>query len=184
SEGVLLSDDSVRVLDPRGKRVDDGKPAHVAGKSSTATVGLRSGLPEGTFTVAWQAVSEDSHPVGGAFTFSIGAPSKTSVVLPSAEPDETVSALYGIARYAAYGGFVLLVGGCVFAGHCHANRGVRRVAATGWGTLFGATVALLLLRGPYTSSGRGIGAAFDLGLLRDVLDTKPGTALLCRLLLL
>ncbi|GAA4660028.1 copper resistance CopC/CopD family protein [Streptomyces youssoufiensis] len=184
SEGVLLSDDSVRVLDPRGERVDDGKPAHVAGKSSTATVGLRSGLPEGTFTVAWQAVSEDSHPVGGAFTFSIGAPSKTSVVLPSAEPDETVSALYGIARYAAYGGFVLLVGGCVFAGHCHANRAVRRVAATGWGTLFGATVALLLLRGPYTSSGRGLGAAFDLGLLRDVLDTKPGTALLCRLLLL
>lgn len=184
SEGVLLSDDSVRVLDPRGERVDDGKPAHVAGRSSTATVGLRSGLPEGTFTVAWQAVSEDSHSVGGAFTFSIGAPSKTSVVLPSAEPDETVSALYGIARYAAYGGFVLLVGGCVFAGHCHANRAVRRVAATGWGTLFGATVALLLLRGPYTSSGRGLGAAFDLGLLRDVLDTKPGTALLCRLLLL
>ncbi|WEV26639.1 copper resistance protein CopC [Streptomyces sp. 71268] len=184
SEGVLLSDDSVRVLDPQGERVDDGKPAHVAGKSSTATVGLRSGLPEGTFTVAWQAVSEDSHPVGGAFTFSIGAPSKTSVVLPSAEPDGTVSALYGIARYAAYGGFVLLVGGCVFAGHCHANRAVRRVAATGWGTLFGATVALLLLRGPYTSNGRGLGAAFDLGLVRDVLDTKPGTALLCRLLLL
>ncbi|MFF5719513.1 copper resistance CopC/CopD family protein [Streptomyces buecherae] len=184
SEGVLLSDDSVRVLDPRGERVDDGKPAHVAGRSSTATVGLRSGLPEGTFTVAWQAVSEDSHPVGGAFTFSIGAPSETSVVLPSAEPDETVSALYGIARYAAYGGFVLLVGGCVFAGHCHANRAVRRVAATGWGTLFGATVALLLLRGPYTGNGRGLGAAFDLGLLRDVLDTKPGTALLCRLLLL
>ncbi|MFD4996101.1 copper resistance CopC/CopD family protein [Streptomyces buecherae] len=184
SEGVLLSDDSVRVLDPRGERVDDGKPAHVAGRSSTATVGLRSGLPDGTFTVAWQAVSEDSHPVGGAFTFSIGAPSKTSVVLPSAEPDETVSALYGTARYAAYAGFVLLVGGCVFAGHCHANRGVRRVVATGWGTLFGATVALLLLRGPYTSGGRGLGAAFDLGLLRDVLDTKPGTALLCRLLLL
>ncbi len=184
SEGVLLSDDSVRVLDPQWERVDDGKPAHVAGKSSTATVGLRSGLADGTFTVAWQAVSEDSHPVGGAFTFSVGAPSKTSVVLPSAEPDETVSALYGIARYAAYGGFVLLVGGCVFAGHCHANRAVRRVAATGWGTLFGATVALLLLRSPYTSNGRGIGAAFDLGLVRDVLDTKPGTALLCRLLLL
>ncbi|MBB5934242.1 copper transport protein [Streptomyces zagrosensis] len=184
SEGVLLSDDSVRVLDPRGERVDDGKPAHVGGKSSTAAVRLRSGLPTGTFTVAWQAVSEDSHPVGGAYTFSIGAPSKTSVTVPSAEPDDTVSALYDIVRYAAYGGFVLLVGACVFAGRCHTTRGVQRVAATGWVALFAATVALLMLRGPYTSNGKGLGAAFDLGLLRDVLDTKPGTAMLSRLLLL
>ncbi|MFE6774742.1 copper resistance CopC/CopD family protein [Streptomyces sp. NPDC057702] len=184
SEGVLLSDDSVRVLDPRGARVDTGKPAHVAGASSTASVALRPGLPRGTFTVAWQAVSEDSHPVGGAFTFSVGAPSKTSVTLPSAEPDATVSALYGIGRYAAYAGFVLLVGACVFAGRCHSSRAVQRVAATGWVTLFAATLALLLLRGPYASNGRGLGAAFDLGLLRDVLDTKPGTALLYRLLLL
>ncbi|MFT2015413.1 copper resistance CopC/CopD family protein [Streptomyces sp. 796.1] len=184
SEGVLLSDDSVRVLDPRGERVDDGEPSHVDGKSSTATVRLRNGLPTGTFTVAWQAVSEDSHPVGGAFTFSIGAPSATSVTLPSAEPDDTVAALYDLARYVAYGGFVLLVGGCVFAGRCHAGRAVQRVAATGWAALAVSTFVLLLLRGPYTSTGKGLGAAFDLALVRDVLDTKSGTALVSRLLLL
>lgn len=184
SEGVLLSDDSVRVLDPRGKRVDAGEPGHVDGKSTTATVALHTGLPDGTFTVAWKAVSEDSHPVGGAFTFSIGAPSKTTVSVPAtAEPDATVDLLYDTARYAAYAGFVLLVGGCLFAGLCRSSRPVERVAASGWVTLFVATLLLLLLRGPY-ANGDGIGAAFDLGGLDEVLSTKPGAALLSRLLLL
>ncbi|QKV93862.1 copper resistance protein CopC/CopD [Streptomyces sp. NA02950] len=184
SEGVLLSDDSVRVLDPKGKRVDTGKPGHVAGKTSTAAVRLHSGLPEGTFTVAWKVVSEDSHPVNGATTFSIGAPSETTVkVSKGGESDSTVGTLYGIGRYAAYGGFAALVGASVFAGVCRSSRSVRKIAVGGWVTLFAATLALLLLRGPYTG-GEGIGAVFDLGGLGDVLSTKPGAAMLSRLLLL
>ncbi|MFI0775528.1 copper resistance protein CopC [Streptomyces sp. NPDC021212] len=184
TEGVLLGRDAVRVLDPKGKRVDTGKTAHVDGKSSTASVDLRSGLPDGTYTVAWKAVSEDSHPVSGAFTFSIGAPSKTSVEAPTGESgDSTVTTLYGIGRYAAYGGFAALVGACVFAGVCRSSRPVRKIAVGGWATLFGATVMLLLLRGPYADS-EGLGKVFDLGGLGDALDTKPGAALLSRLLLL
>ncbi|MFD8279446.1 copper resistance CopC/CopD family protein [Streptomyces solisilvae] len=184
SEGVLLSGDSVRVLDPKGKRVDTGKTAHVGGKSSTAAAGLHSGLPDGTYTVAWKAVSEDSHPVSGAFTFSIGAPSKTTAkVSTGGESDSTVGTLYGIGRYAAYGGFAALVGGCVFAGLCRSSRPVRKIAVSGWVTVFTATLVLLLLRGPYTD-GEGIGGVLDLGRLGDVLSTKPGAALLSRLLLL
>ncbi|MFD0383337.1 copper resistance protein CopC [Streptomyces stramineus] len=144
---------------------------------------MRSGIADGTYTVAWQAVSEDSHPVAGAFTFSIGAPSKTTAKVTTAKIDPTVDALYGTGRYAAYTGFVLLVGGCVFAGVCRSSRPVQRVAVGGWLTLFGSTVALLLLRGAYTS-GRGPSAVFDLAVLGDVLATKPGAALLSRLLLL
>ncbi|AQW51949.1 copper resistance CopC/CopD family protein [Streptomyces violaceusniger] len=184
SEGVLLSGDSVRVLDPKGKRVDTGKTAHVGGKSSTAAAGLHSGLPDGTYTVAWKAVSEDSHPVSGAFTFSIGAPSKTTAKVPTGEAsDSTVSTLYGIGRYAAYGGFAALVGGSVFAGLCRSSRPVRKIAVGGWVTVFTASLVLLLLRGPYTD-GEGIGGILDLGRLGDVLSTKPGAALLSRLLLL
>ncbi|MFF7348142.1 copper resistance CopC/CopD family protein [Streptomyces antimycoticus] len=184
SEGVLLSGDSVRVLDPKGKRVDTGKTAHVGGKSSTAAAGLHSGLPDGTYTVAWKAVSEDSHPVSGAFTFSIGAPSKTTAKVPTGEAsDSTVSTLYGIGRYAAYGGFAALVGGSVFAGFCRSSRPVRKIAVGGWVTVFTASLLLLLLRGPYTD-GEGIGGILDLGRLGDVLSTKPGAALLSRLLLL
>ncbi|QLE73073.1 hypothetical protein FGW37_17030 [Streptomyces rectiverticillatus] len=183
SEGVLLSADSVRVLDPQGKRVDEGKPAHVDGKSNTASVGLAGGIADGTYTVAWQAVSADSHPVAGAFTFSIGAPSKTAAKVTTAKADPVVDALYTTGRYAAYAGYLLLVGGCVFAGVCRSSRPVQRIAVGGWITLFAATSALLLLRGPYTG-GKGLGAAFDLTLLGDVLATKPGAALLSRLLLL
>ncbi|MFJ2195492.1 copper resistance CopC/CopD family protein [Streptomyces violaceusniger] len=184
SEGVLLSGDSVRVLDPKGKRVDTGKTAHVGGKSSTAAAGLHSGLPDGTYTVAWKAVSEDSHPVSGAFTFSIGAPSRTTAKVPTGEAsDSTVSTLYGIGRYAAYGGFAAMVGGSVFAGLCRSSRPVRKIAVGGWVTVFTASLVLLLLRGPYTD-GEGIGGILDLGRLGDVLSTKPGAALLSRLLLL
>ncbi|MFI9239111.1 FixH family protein [Streptomyces sp. NPDC053079] len=185
SEGVLLSADSVRVLDPRGERVDEGRPEHVDGKSQTAAVALRGGIADGTYTVAWQAVSADSHPVAGAFTFSIGAPSKTTVTVRSAATaiDPAVGTFYGIGRYAAYGGFILLVGGCAFAGVCRSSRPVQRVAVAGWVALFVSTVALLLLRGAYTS-GKGLGAVPDLTLLGDALATKPGAALLSRLLLL
>ncbi|KAK1180843.1 copper resistance protein CopC [Streptomyces sp. NBS 14/10] len=184
SEGVLLSRDSVRILDPKSNRVDTGNPAHVGGKSSTAAVALRPGLPNGTYTVAWKVVSEDSHPVAGAFTFSIGAPSKTKAKVPSdAGADGTVETLYDIVRYVAYGGFAALVGGCVFAGLCRSSRAVQKLAVGGWVALFSATLLLLLLRGPYTN-GEGIGGIFDLGGLGDVLSTKPGAALLSRLLLL
>ncbi|WP_419996448.1 copper resistance protein CopC [Streptomyces boninensis] len=179
SEGVQLSDDSVRVLDPKGRDVAKGEPHHVGGKAASAAVALHSGLPEGTYTVAWKAVSADSHPVAGAFTFSIGKESKTSVTVGSGASDSGVKTLYDTGRYIAYGGFVLMVGGCVFTGWCGGRSPmVRRLAAGGWVLLFAATVALLLLRGPYT------GAGFGLTETREVLATRPGAALLSRLLLL
>ncbi|MEX2983149.1 copper resistance protein CopC [Streptomyces sp. C36] len=185
SEGVLLGADSVRVLDPRGERVDQGAPEHVGGRSETAAVALRAGIADGTYTVAWQAVSADSHPVAGAFTFSVGAPSETTVAAASAAGgvDPAVDAFYNIGRFAAYGGFVLLVGGAVFAGVCRSSRAVQRVAVGGWVALFVSTTALLLLRGAY-AGGKGLGSVADLSLLGDALSTKPGAALLSRLLLL
>lgn len=180
SEAVQLSDDAIRVLDPDGNDVTKGGAAHADGNSKTATTALRPGLPDGTFTVVWKTVSADSHPISGAFTFSVGKPSKTTVAVSEAGEDNgSAKALYDTGRYVAYAGFVLLVGGAVFAGVCGGRgRVVRRVASAGWALLFAATVALLLLRGPYT------GADFGLDSVRDVLETRPGTALLSRLLLL
>ncbi|MFI9720900.1 FixH family protein [Streptomyces sp. NPDC052396] len=183
SEGVLLSADSVRVLDPQGKRVDNSRPAHQDGRADTAAVTLNSVLGNGTYTVAWQAVSADSHPVAGAFTFSIGAPSSTVVKSAVATTDPVVGSLYGIGRYTAYGGFALLAGACVFAGVCRSSRPVQRVAVGGWVALFAATGVLLLLRGAYTA-GKGLGSVADPALLSEALSTKPGAAMLCRLVLL
>ncbi|ATL29001.1 Copper resistance protein D [Streptomyces formicae] len=186
SEKVAMSDGSVRVLDPSGKRADTKKTTDLG--SNTYGVKLRPGLPDGTFTVAYQVVSADSHPVAGAFTFSIGAPSDTKVALPDQEAGGgLVGVLYDIARYFSYAGFILVVGGAAFVLGCWPRgagvRPVQRLVTYGWVTLTGATLALLLLRAPYTGSGK-LADAFDMGKLGDVLNTKTGAALVSRLLLL
>ncbi|MEU8681261.1 FixH family protein [Streptomyces sp. NPDC048611] len=189
SEGVAMSDDSIRVLNPQGERVDEKKLRNLSsGRVVKYGAGLPSGLRDGTYTVAWQAVSADSHPVSGAFTFSIGAPSKTTAPVPRQEAGGgVVGALYGIARYLAYAGFVLLAGGAAFVMACRPAaalvRSVQRLVVYGWALLAGTTVAMLLLRTPYTGSG-DLADVLDLGGLQQVLLTKPGTALIARLLLL
>lgn len=184
SEDVTLSDGALRVLGPDGDRVDTGTVRDGDTRQST---GLGGGLPDGTYTVAWQAVSADSHPISGAFTFSVGAPSKTAPAVTGPDTGSgLVGVLYGIGRYAAYAGFMLLVGGAAFAllhGGRRAEPVLQRLVVTGWTTTAAATLVMLLLRNPYTGSGE-LSDTFDLGGLREVLATKPGTALVARLLLL
>ncbi|MGW6542993.1 copper resistance protein CopC [Streptomyces massasporeus] len=186
SEQVALSDDSLRVLDPEGKRVDTAEPATVSG--TTYAVPLHSGLPDGTYTVAYQVVSADSHPVAGAYTFSIGAPSKTSVSVSGQSTDDgVVGWLYGFGRYVSYAGFIVMAGGAAFVLACWRRgsgvRPVQRFVVSGWVALTASTLALLLLRGSFTGSGK-VSDIFDLSLLGQVLQTKSGAALVSRLLLL
>ncbi|MDH6435801.1 copper transport protein [Streptomyces sp. SAI-144] len=186
SERVALSNDSLRVLDPKGKAVQQGKPFEVGG--TTYGVKVHSGLPDGTYTVTYQVVSADSHPVAGAYTFSVGAPSTTSVsVSGETAGGGVVGWLYGFGRYMSYAGFIVLVGGAAFVLGCwQRGAGVKpmqRLVVGGWLTLTSATLLLLLLRGSYTGSGK-VGDVFDLDLLGNVLQTKAGAALVSRLLLL
>lgn len=186
SEQVAMSGDSLRVLDPEGKRVDAGEPSNVSG--TTYAVRLHSGLPDGTYTVAYQVVSADSHPVAGAYTFSIGAPSKTSVSVSGQSTDDGVIGwLYGFGRYVSYAGFIVMAGGAAFVLACWPRgsgvRPVQRFVVSGWLALTAATLALLLLRGSFTGSGK-VADVFDLSLLGQVLQTKTGAALVSRLLLL
>ncbi|MFF8572874.1 copper resistance CopC/CopD family protein [Streptomyces sp. NPDC015408] len=186
SESVSVDDDSLRVLDPKGKRVDDGSPSGTGG--TTYSVKLHTGLPDGTYTVTYQVVSADSHPVAGAYTFSVGAPSDTSVSASAQEAGGGfVGTLYGFGRYVSYAGFAVLVGGAAFVLACWPRgsgvRVVQRVVVSGWLALTAATLMLLLLRGSYTGSGKA-GDILDLNLLGEVLQTKTGAALVSRLLLL
>ncbi|MFJ6778445.1 copper resistance CopC/CopD family protein [Streptomyces yangpuensis] len=189
SEQVAMGDDSIRVLDPQGRRVDTGELRDMcSGNTVRYGTALHSGLPNGTYTVAWQAVSADSHPISGAFTFSIGAPSATEVSLPTTRAGGgTVGIAYGVARYAAYAGFTVLVGGAAFILLCWrrgaAERPLQKLVVRAWVTLTAATLAMLVLRTPYTGSGR-FADAFDLAGLRAVLETKTGASLVSRLLLL
>ncbi|WP_333745001.1 copper resistance protein CopC [Streptomyces ardesiacus] len=186
SESVGLRDDSFRVLDPGGHRVRTGEAGRADGRADTARVALPGGLGEGTYTVAWRVVSADSHPVSGAFTFSVGAPSRSAApVDPGPTEDPLTATLHKTARYLSYLAVALLVGTAAFVALCRPPdpAPLRRPLVAAWWTLLAATVALLVLRAPY-EAGTGPSAALDPAALGDTLTTRPGALLLTRLGLL
>ena len=71
SEPVSLTGGSVRVLDDAAKDVVTATTL----ENETVTVALAAGLADGTYTVVWEVVSVDSHRIGGASVFHVGAPS-------------------------------------------------------------------------------------------------------------
>ncbi|MFD7690593.1 copper resistance protein CopC [Streptomyces sp. NPDC059781] len=186
TESVGLLDDSFRVYGPDNRRVHLGEPQHADGASDTARADLPGGLADGTYTVAWRVVSADSHPVSGAFTFSIGKPSPTAPVAPEDHAEHPVTkSLYDTGRYLAYIAAALLIGTAAFAALCRPPdpAPLRLPLLTGWWTLLTATTALLVLRAPY-ENGTSPATALDLPAFTDTLTGRPGTALLARLALL
>ena len=186
TEAVGITDDSVRVLSPENRRVNAGDTEHESGRSNTVRVPLGDGLADGTYTVAWRVVSADSHPISGAFTFSIGKPSETTASV-SAEPavNPASGALYDIARYAAYAAVALLIGAATFVLVCRppSAEPLRGLVRAGWWVLVATTSALLLFRGPY-ERGTGPATLLDPELIENTLTSRPGWALLARLALL
>ncbi|MFF7211660.1 copper resistance CopC/CopD family protein [Streptomyces sp. NPDC008238] len=187
SEKIALKSDAIRVLDPTGKRVDD---AHPAAQGGTAYAVRLPGTPaHGTYTVSYHVVSADSHPVAGAYTFSVGAPSTTSVSAAGTGSADSgpVAHAYLAGRFGAYAGLLLLVGGACFLLVCWplglSRRLLRRAVITGWALVTAGTAALLLLRGAYTGSGR-FGEVADLSRLAEVAQTRAGVMLWARLVLL
>ncbi|WP_062644626.1 copper resistance CopC/CopD family protein [Streptomyces maremycinicus] len=186
TESVGLLDDSFRVFDPDNRRVDTGEAEHADGRGDTARIELPAKLGTGTFTVAWRVVSADSHPIAGAFTFSVGSPSATPPALPSTSVENPATAgLFNIGRYLAYVAAALLVGTAAFIAVCRPPdvRPLRGLLLAGWWALAGSTVFLLLLRGPY-ETGTGPARALDPSGLTRTLGTRPGLALVARLALL
>ena len=188
-EPVQMQFGALRVFSPSGARVDEGTPSHPPGHSDTVEVAVGSNLGRGTYTVAWHVISADSHPVSGAFTFSVGASSSTSVPQDTlnAAGSKAVGVLYGFARGTAYGGFALMAGATAFLLCCWpagaASRRVRVVIGGGWAALVVATCVVLGLQGPY-DGGFGLSRVFDSAVLHTTLGTRLGTALAVRLLLL
>ncbi|WP_074995196.1 copper resistance CopC/CopD family protein [Streptomyces prasinopilosus] len=186
TESVALLDDSFRIYSPDNHRVPLDEPEHADGRSDTARIGLPGGLDDGTYTVAWRVVSADSHPVSGAFTFSIGKPSPSAPAAPADPAEHPITAsLYDTGRYLAYIAAALLIGTMAFAALCRPpdTAPLRAPLVTGWWTLLTSTAVLLVLRAPY-ENGTSPATAFDLSAFTGALTGRPGIALLARLALL
>jgi methionine-rich copper-binding protein CopC len=110
-EPVETAFGSVRVDDGAARRVDSGgttrpQPREVA-------VGVRPGLPRGTYTVAWRVLSADSHPVSGAFVFHVGKPGAGAAgvanqVLDDQSGSPTVDRTFDVVRFLNFA-FILTV---------------------------------------------------------------------------
>lgn len=132
SEPVEMAFGAVRVFDAKAARVDDGKIGHPAGKSDAVAVGLKAGLPDGTYTATYRVISADGHPVSGGLVFSVGKPG----VGPAASVDQllgttsagTATKLAAAAARATLYAAIAVVGGLlVFLWLCW-RRALQSVA--------------------------------------------------------
>ena len=197
SEAVGIDEDLVRVLDASGEDVDTAPPRHVPGEQSSVAVDLPP-LEDGAYVVAYRVVSSDSHPVGGAFSFHVGEPGAGSAAGDQALIDDVLagtarggdSALgvtFGIARFAAFAGIAVLVGGLAFLAWSwpagRDDRRARRVVAVAWWVTLAATALCIPLQAAYTLGG-SLADAFDPSAVGDELSEQTGRAWLARLVIL
>ncbi|MEV0715358.1 copper resistance protein CopC, partial [Asanoa sp. NPDC050611] len=181
SEGVRKVPDKIHVIAPDGSRADAGEPEFA---DATVRIPLKSGGANGTYLVNYRVISADSHPIAGAFTYSVGAPSAAPPSDTSAPPTEESTFLkiaFPVVKYLGYAGLVLLVGPALVLALLWPQRLSRaRPAGLAWlglGLIGLSTVGDLFLQAPYTTGG----GYFDGAALRDVLASTFGTAHLIRL---
>jgi len=183
SEGVILPQRSIQLLDAKGRPVGIGAPAHPAGRADVVAATLRPVLAQGTYVVAWRVVSDDAHVVSGAFEFSVGAPSP-SVTLVGRHPSRVAPALNTTGQAVAFVGMAVTIGGAVliaalWPGGSAPCRG-RRTVWVGLLGLGAGTFVVLLAQYPY-STGGAFTSAFSATALRTTLSSRIGEALVARL---
>jgi copper transport protein len=166
TESVRPVNDRIRVIGPDRSRVDTGEPAADGGR---IVIPIRKDAGRGTYLVTYRVISADSHPIGGSFTFAVGAPSADPPTADDAgavtRVDPVVAITLGAARYLGYVGLVLLIGPMLFLARLWPARLSRRVparmVAIGLGVTAFSTVAEMLLQAPYTAGTSLFGAGGD-----------------------
>ncbi|MFI9644584.1 copper resistance CopC/CopD family protein [Micromonospora sp. NPDC051925] len=184
TESVRKVPDKIRVIAPDGSRADRGEPRF---EGSVVTIGVDPAGPQGTYLVSYRVISADSHPVSGAFTYSVGAPSTPPTDSGSdSRADPVVGVGVKVTKYLGYAGLLLVVGPALVLAALWplrlSRRGPARLLWAGTGLLAVATVAEVWLQVPYTAGG-GLFDVTGAG-LSEVLGSGYGTAHLIRLGLL
>jgi copper transport protein len=178
NEPVRLTSQEIAVYDAGGDPV-----ASTAGATGTeVTVGLTdaAGLEDGTYVVSWNVLSGDGHPISGALTFSVGAPSADVAAPPEPESSSavvtvlrdvvTVASLLGLLVAAGLALFTALVLPRSWAG-TDVRRRLRRLLTVAAGVGAAGAVLQVPIASVY-GQGLELGdllAAFDPGLVTNEL---------------
>lgn len=184
TEAVELGAGYARVLAPGGARVDAGTAAVDGG---VVTIPLRGDPPDASYVVTYRVVSEDSHPISGAYAFVVG---DGELLAPSAVTGEqdaapVVAGALPAARWLGFAGVALGLGVPVFLLVCWpagwAVPLMRRLTLTGLAAAVLGGLLTFLLQGPY-AAGTGLGSLLDPFLLAATTSSAFGLTLLLRVL--
>lgn len=110
---------AVRVYNAQGQEVDNLDVGHPEGHQHWMGVGLKPGLPDGTYTATYKVISADTHIVYGGLVFNIGragAPPKFTVagLIGRGESGEATKLALSVVRALDYVSLALGIGGLVF----------------------------------------------------------------------
>jgi copper transport protein len=164
---LFTFDETVRGV-PHGVQVFDARGAVVEARATVQgaelTVSLAEKLSNGTTVITWRVVSDDGHPIGGALTFSVGAPSQVVVPAPSeASGVPDVPATLTAIRWVGYVGLLLAAGlvaftalflrACPATGVRNTTRAAAAVAVAAWLAVLPVSAVYLLGGGPSLLGG-------------------------------
>ena len=184
SEVVQPVPTRITVIAPDGKRIDSGNP-RVQGDDMHIPV--RTNVSGGTYLVSYRVISADSHPVGGGFTYSVGAPSPGGAPKPvnGGETSKIVATGVSVMQFVGFVGLILVLGPAMVLIALWPRRLDRRqpirIVYGGLGLIAIAAIAGLYLQAPYDSGGSL--ASVTGADLSDVFDSHFGQAYLVRLAL-
>lgn len=197
NEPVESSFGAVRVFDGKGRQVESGSVSHPRGQSSVA-IGLKAGLPEGSYTATYRVISADSHPVSGGFVFSIGKPGTTPKTVAQLTAQDKIGRAtqvgFAVARGVTYAATALSIGalafliwtwlpalGAVAGGDARwreaserFSRRLRGLLVIALATGVVSEACQLVFQGA-TGTGGTFWDALDRTVIREVLHTRFGT---------
>lgn len=189
---------AVRVYDAQGNEVDDLNVSHPDGNEHWMGVGLKAGLPDGTYTGTYRVVSADTHIVYGGLVFNIGhagaAPKFTVAGLIGRNKSGKITEVaFGVVRGLSYLTLALMVGGLAFllfawtpglaavAGREERWSLASRVFAARMGWLFAVAIVLgvlvsvlgVLLQGA-SAAGVSLWASLKGSIIENTLESRFG----------
>jgi copper transport protein len=181
TEAVDPIEPAIRLVDANGDDVEIGDVEQSPGPAHMR-VALPAELADGTYVIAWQALSADSHRVRGSITFSVGAPSTVSAgvvdgLFDATADSSTDSLLLAIGRFVSYAGIGLLVGALVMTlALAPTQIGTRRVGIL---LIAAAELAFVGTLWMVVAQANLIGGSFTA--LGSVAETQSGQWWLARL---
>lgn len=189
-EDIEASLASIEVFDGDGDAVEVGSPQ--AGDDASVVTAALPELADGLYAVIWRVTSADGHAVDGAFSFQVGTGATgdgqdlIDQVANGSGVDSGVKWTYGIARYLALIGAVLLVGIGLWSVQGRPQLGTRRAVDrgmwVGWAALVvGAPLAFFAFAAQAT--GGTMADGFSPSVWGDVAGTETGRMLLLRVVL-